>query len=149
MMANSMTCTVAFRLQGKRKPSRGRLPQIMDQRVDDERRQETLPGRPARPTAAERQQEPSFIEGLRARRTLVLAIAAIAIAVAVGGIVWWINSSHYLSTDDAFIDARTVTISAQINAHFLRPSPNPCRLRRIGERCIHVRPSARAPDTRH
>jgi membrane fusion protein (multidrug efflux system) len=88
----------------------------MDQRVDDERRQETLPGRPARPTAAERQQEPSLIEGLRARRTLVLAIAAIAIAVAVGSIVWWINSSHYLSTDDAFIDARTVTISAQINA---------------------------------
>jgi membrane fusion protein, multidrug efflux system len=88
----------------------------MDQRVDDERRQETVPGRPARPTAPERQREPSFIDRLRARRTLVLAIAAIAIAIAAGVIVWWINSSHYESTDDAFIDARTVTISAQVAA---------------------------------
>jgi membrane fusion protein (multidrug efflux system) len=92
----------------------------MDQRVDDEHRQETVhetvPGRPARPTAGERQREPSFIERLRARRALVLTIAAIVIALAVGIIVWWINSSHYVSTDDAFIDARTVTISAQISA---------------------------------
>jgi len=88
----------------------------MDQRVDDERRQETLPGRPAPPTAGERQWEPSWLERLRARRTLVLAIAAVAIAIAVGVIVWWINSSNYVSTDDAFIDARTVAISAQISA---------------------------------
>jgi len=88
----------------------------MDQRVDDERRQETLPGRPARPTVGERQGEPSWLDRLRARRTLVLAIAAVAIAIVVGVIVWWINSSYYVSTDDAFIDARTVTISAQISA---------------------------------
>jgi membrane fusion protein, multidrug efflux system len=88
----------------------------MDQRVDDEHRDETVPGRPARPAAGERQREPSFIARLRARRALVLTITAIAIALVVGVIVWWINSSHYVSTDDAFIDARTVTISAQISA---------------------------------
>jgi len=92
----------------------------MDQRVDDERRKErapeTLPGPPARPTVDERHEEPSWLERLRAHRTLVLAIAAIAVAIVVGVIVWWINASHYVSTDDAFIDARTVTISAQVSA---------------------------------
>jgi membrane fusion protein, multidrug efflux system len=88
----------------------------MDQRVDDERRQDTVPVRPARPNPNERSQEPSWLERLRARRTLVLTIAAIVIALVIGAIVWWISASHYVSTDDAFIDARTVTISAQLNA---------------------------------
>ncbi len=88
----------------------------MDQRVDDERRQETVPGRPARPSPAEQPREPAWLERLRAHRALVLAIAAIAIAIGVGVIVWWISASHYESTDDAFIDARTVIISAQLNA---------------------------------
>jgi membrane fusion protein, multidrug efflux system len=93
----------------------------MDQRVDDERRQETVPGRPARLSPAERSQErePSWLDRLRARRTLVLAIAAIAIAIIAGVTVWWINASHYESTDDAFIDARTVTISSQLNARIV------------------------------
>jgi membrane fusion protein, multidrug efflux system len=91
----------------------------MDQRVDDERRQETVPGRPARPNPAERPQEPSWLDRLRAHRTLVLAITAIAIAIIAGVIVWWINASHYESTDDAFIDARTVTISSQLNARIV------------------------------
>lgn len=88
----------------------------MDQRVDDERRQETVPGRPARPSPAEQPREPSWLDRLRAHRTLVLTIAAIVIALVIGVIVWWIGASHYVSTDDAFIDARTVTISAQLNA---------------------------------
>jgi membrane fusion protein, multidrug efflux system len=88
----------------------------MDQRVDDERRQETVPGRPARPSAMEKSGEPSRLDRLRGHRTLVLAIAAIVIAIVVGVTVWWINASHYESTDDAFIDARTVTISSQLNA---------------------------------
>jgi len=91
----------------------------MDQRVDDERRQETVPGRPARPSPVEKPRESSWLDRLRARRTLVLTIAAIVIALVVGVIVWWINASHYESTDDAFIDARTVTISSQLNARVI------------------------------
>ena len=30
--------------------------------------------------------------------------------------VWWVNTSGYETTDDAFIDARTVSISSQVNA---------------------------------
>ena len=88
----------------------------MDQRVDDERRQETVPGRPARPSPAERPLDPSWLGRLQARRTLVLTIAAVVIAIVIGVIVGWNNASQYESTDDAFIDARTVTISSQLNA---------------------------------
>jgi membrane fusion protein (multidrug efflux system) len=42
-------------------------------------------------------------------------IAVAALACAIGALLWWLNARHYESTDDAFIDARTVSISAQIN----------------------------------
>ena len=31
-------------------------------------------------------------------------------------VVWWVNASGYETTDDAFIDARTVSISSQVSA---------------------------------
>ncbi|MBV1698850.1 MAG: HlyD family secretion protein [Hyphomicrobiales bacterium] len=36
------------------------------------------------------------------------------IAIITAIVVWWINTSGYESTDDAFIDARTVSISSQV-----------------------------------
>ena len=92
----------------------------MDQRVENERRQDDRPvGEGTQPPAqatSKAEQNPPFLTRLRQRRTLVLAITAISIAVLVGIIVWWINTSGYISTDDAFIDARTVTVSAQVSA---------------------------------
>jgi membrane fusion protein (multidrug efflux system) len=38
--------------------------------------------------------------------TLVLLLAA--------GVLWWLHARHYESTDDAFIDARSVTIASQL-----------------------------------
>jgi membrane fusion protein (multidrug efflux system) len=43
-------------------------------------------------------------------------IAALIIAMIVGAVAWWFNTSGFETTDDAFIDARTVSISSQINA---------------------------------
>ncbi len=88
----------------------------MDQRVDSERRTES-PSRAISPThrgIAERAQ--SWRDGFRARRGLVIAIAIGIAALALVAVVWWLHARHYESTDDAFIDARTVQISAQINA---------------------------------
>jgi membrane fusion protein, multidrug efflux system len=88
----------------------------MDQRVTDER-QDTAPNREAKPLApADIAKDSSFLARLREHRTLVLTITAVCILVLVGAVIWWINASGYQSTDDAFIDARTVTISPQINA---------------------------------
>ena len=47
---------------------------------------------------------------------MVLVVTALIIAGIVAVVVWWINISGYESTDDAFIDARTVSISSQVNA---------------------------------
>jgi membrane fusion protein, multidrug efflux system len=93
----------------------------MDQRVTDERRREPAPDQDATPARGEAPQPhaPSkrpWLDRLRDHRALVLAITAACIAVMVGIVVWWVNASGYESTDDAFIDARTVTISSQISA---------------------------------
>jgi membrane fusion protein (multidrug efflux system) len=47
---------------------------------------------------------------------MVLVIVALIIAAIVAVVVYWLNTSGYESTDDAFIDARTVSISAQVGA---------------------------------
>ncbi|AGB47746.1 multidrug resistance efflux pump [Mesorhizobium australicum WSM2073] len=42
------------------------------------------------------------------------AIVLLLLLVAMGVAIWWLNTRQYESTDDAFIDARTVTVSAEI-----------------------------------
>jgi membrane fusion protein, multidrug efflux system len=88
----------------------------MDQRTNDERRQDTAPGREARPAIGPAAKSPAVVERPRRRRRMVLVITASIIAVIIGAVTWWFNTSGYETTDDAFIDARTVSISSQINA---------------------------------
>jgi len=88
----------------------------MDQRTDNERRQDTAPGREAKPAIGETRKTQSWLGGLRQRRRMVLVIIALFIVALVGLVVWWVNAGHYETTDDAFIDARTVQISAQVGA---------------------------------
>jgi membrane fusion protein, multidrug efflux system len=94
---------------------------FMDQRTDSERRQETAPSREAKPgyggaQKGEAQKGKRWLDRMRERRRAVLVITALIIAVSVGTVAWWVNTSGYETTDDAFIDARTVSISSQINA---------------------------------
>jgi membrane fusion protein (multidrug efflux system) len=50
------------------------------------------------------------------RHAKVAGVAAVMfVAVVATGVIWWLNVRQYESTDDAFIDARTVSISSQIN----------------------------------
>ncbi len=88
----------------------------MDQRTDNERRQDTAPGREARPAVGETRKPRSWLDRMRQRRRAVLIVAALIIVAIVAVVVYWINASGYESTDDAFIDARTVSISSQVNA---------------------------------
>ncbi len=46
---------------------------------------------------------------------LKIFAALIAILIIIAGAVWWLSARHYESTDDAFIDTRTVSISAQVS----------------------------------
>jgi membrane fusion protein, multidrug efflux system len=89
----------------------------MDQRVDNERRPDSAPGRdvtPARGGAARAKRAWSAM--LRERRGMVLAVAGGSAIVLLLLVLWWLHARQYESTDDAFIDARTVQISAQISA---------------------------------
>ena len=88
----------------------------MDQRTDDENRLETGPGRQPKPAIGEAKKPQAWIDRMRQRRRPVLIVAALIVLGIVAAVTWWLNTSGYETTDDAFIDARTVSISAQVGA---------------------------------
>ena len=56
------------------------------------------------------------LRSLLARRPGTVAAVVILVVAGLGGaLIWWRNARHYESTDDAFIDARNVSISSQVN----------------------------------
>ena len=88
----------------------------MDQRVDNERRSDSVPDPKAKlaDSALSRQRSP--FAALRRRRALALAVIVGGLVLVLAGLLWWLHARNYESTDDAFIDARTVQISAQVAA---------------------------------
>jgi membrane fusion protein (multidrug efflux system) len=49
------------------------------------------------------------------RHPYMASAAALGVVLGVvAGIIWWLDARQYESTDDAFIDARTVSISSQV-----------------------------------
>jgi membrane fusion protein, multidrug efflux system len=54
-------------------------------------------------------------QGLLRRHPRLAALAAVVtVAALVGGIIWWLHARDFESTDDAFIDARNVSVSPQV-----------------------------------
>jgi len=88
----------------------------MDQRVDNERHSDSIPGREARPAPDRVKRKRSLLATLRERRGLTLAIVIGAAVVILASVLWWLHARNYETTDDAFIDTRTVQISAQVAA---------------------------------
>src|ERR1700734_2117548 len=89
----------------------------MDQRTDRERPAAPVPGGGPRPAIGEaRPARSSWLDRLRQRRRSVLVVTALIVAGIVALVVWWVNASTFESTDDAFIDTRTVSISSQVSA---------------------------------
>jgi membrane fusion protein (multidrug efflux system) len=88
----------------------------MDQRVDNERRTDSAPDRGTEAAAGRPKKKPSLIAKLRQRRGLVLAILVGSAILILAIVLWWLHARNYESTDDAFIDTRTVQISAQVAA---------------------------------
>lgn len=61
------------------------------------------------------QPKPSLPSFPRQHPYISIAILVVLLLAAVGLVLWWLNARQYESTDDAFIDARTVTIGAEIS----------------------------------
>jgi membrane fusion protein, multidrug efflux system len=59
--------------------------------------------------------KPSWRDALRRRPWLVAAVVIGLVIAIVAGVLWWLHARQYESTDDAFIDARTVAISSQVS----------------------------------
>ena len=85
----------------------------MDQRVDDERRTDAVSDRGGNPSSGAPKARRSW---MHERRGLVLLIAIMSGLLLLALLLWWLHARRYESSDDAFIDARTVQISPQISA---------------------------------
>jgi membrane fusion protein, multidrug efflux system len=88
----------------------------MDQRTDTEHRLDAAPGHDIKPAIGEARKAQPWLDRMRRRRRQVLVVTALIVAAIVGTVAYWLNTSGYESTDDAFVDARTVSISAQVGA---------------------------------
>src|ERR1700733_6036343 len=89
---------------------------VMDQRVDNERRADSAPSQEARPASGRAVKKRSLLERIRQRRGLAIAIILGSAIVILAVALWWLHARNYESTDDAFIDTRTVQISPQVAA---------------------------------
>lgn len=114
----------------------------MDQRVDNERRPDSerldSPTRQKRPPFAEAVDKGLWRGRLRKRRSVVLlfVIGGVIVAALIGG--WWLHARNYESTDDAFIDTRTVQISAQVAAAIVDVPVTDNQLVDAGTELVHL-----------
>jgi len=88
----------------------------MDQRVDNERRIDSAPARDATPAAGVARKRGAWRDTLRQHRTLATLLIVGGAVMVLAIFLWWLHARNYESTDDAFIDTRTVQISAQVAA---------------------------------
>ena len=99
------------RLSAAQSPSEAR---ISDRRSETPERIEIPRPEPIQDQGKPAPPSPKSASWLR-RHKLLAVLLALAIAAAIaGGVAWWLNSLHYESTDDAFIDARSSAISPEV-----------------------------------
>lgn len=57
---------------------------------------------------------PSLLARMRQHPFIVAAGVVVALLIVVAAVIWWLNARNYVSSDDAFIDTRTVQITPQV-----------------------------------
>jgi membrane fusion protein (multidrug efflux system) len=86
-----------------------------EQRPDSEQRESAKKkdgDQPTQPSWRDRMR--SGLATMRRHPYVTAAVVAAVVAVLAAVLVWWLNARQYEWTDDAYIDTRTVPISAQI-----------------------------------
>jgi membrane fusion protein, multidrug efflux system len=81
-------------------------------------------------------------EGLLAKlRTHPIAVAVgviVMIACLIAGILWYLHSRHYASTDDAFIDGRPISINLQVTGDIVSVPVTDNQVVKVGELLIQI-----------
>jgi len=93
--------------------SAGVAPQEVLERRSQEPRESSSVEQPGPPP--DTSEKTSWWSVLRRHPLATGTVAVVAVAVAIGGVLWWLQARQYESTDDAFIDARSASISSQVN----------------------------------
>jgi membrane fusion protein, multidrug efflux system len=113
----------------------------MDQRVDNERRLDSeRPQSPAQKgrsfgQAGDRRSGP---QRFRKRHGLGLLLVVGGIIGGALFVAWWLHARNYESTDDAFIDSRTVQISAQVGAAIVEVPVTDNQVVGAGAELVHL-----------
>ena len=73
------------------------------------------------------------------RRFFLIAVVVVAV-IAIGAVLWWLDARNYEDTDDAYVDARIVHVSPQIDGRVLRVLTNDNMRVRKGQLLIQIDP---------
>jgi membrane fusion protein, multidrug efflux system len=95
--------------RGERPSSRAEAPRRRDERKPDTGERQNKADKPSL-----RERAHSTLAAMRRRPYITAAVIIAVAAVLVALLIWWLIARQYESTDDAFIDTRTVSISAQV-----------------------------------
>jgi membrane fusion protein, multidrug efflux system len=133
-------------------PSSARSEDIVDGSEADRRRlrpRETEPvadARPDKPATVPSGKGPAKAPGrmaqvrnaVRAHPYITAAVVIAIVVVGVAGVLWWLHARHFESTDDAFIDTRTVTISSQVGGAIVSVPVNDNQLVEAGAPLVEI-----------
>ena len=85
-----------------------------DARADEEKPAAPATDRPRAEKRSEEKPKVSFRDRVRQHPYIATTVAVVIVVVLAGLLAWWLHARHFESTDDAFIDARTVTVAPQV-----------------------------------
>jgi membrane fusion protein, multidrug efflux system len=81
-------------------------------------------------------------EGVLARlRTHPVAVAVgvvVIVAGVIGGILWYLDSRHYASTDDAFIDGRPASINLEVTGNIVLVPVTDNQIVKVGDLLVQI-----------
>jgi len=114
----------------------------MDQRVEHERRPDSerldTSKLQAPPSFEKTRNKRSWRQTFRRRRLFALLLALGGLIGAALLVAWWLHARNYESTDDAFIDSRTVQISAQVAGAIVDVPVTDNQLVDAGSELVHI-----------
>jgi membrane fusion protein, multidrug efflux system len=68
----------------------------------------------------------------------ILVCGGLIVLGVVGGVVWYLHSRHYESTDDAFIDARSVLVSPQVTGDIISVNVTDDQIVKTGDLLVKI-----------